>query len=89
MPINFLLKLKPRIKGPSWYPQAPIASDKNVFFENIEKGIKLTKKVENGWKKFVLPAFGCAQNPKAGQNTQHTTNKEKVGKWGGNEANIS
>ena len=22
-------------------------------------------------KKVVLPAFGCAQHPKAGQNTQH------------------
>ena len=26
-------------------------------------------KVENGWKKEVRPAFGCAQHPKAGRNT--------------------
>ena len=29
-----------------------------------------TKKVENGWKKEVPPAFECAQLLKAGQNTQ-------------------
>ena len=31
-----------------------------------------SKNVENGWKKVVQPAFGCAQHPKAGQSTQHT-----------------
>ena len=40
--------------------------------EITEKGLKSTKMLENGWKKVVRPAFGCAQHPKAGQNTQHT-----------------
>ena len=36
-----------------------------------EKDFKWTIKVENGWKKKFWPAFGCAQHPKAGLNTQH------------------
>ena len=35
------------------------------------KGLKWTKKVENRWKKVFQLAFGYAQDPKAGQNTQH------------------
>ena len=38
--------------------------------EITERGLNWTKKVENGWKKIVQPAFGCAQHPKAGRNTQ-------------------
>ena len=34
------------------------------------------KKVENGWKKVVQPAFGCAQHPKAGRNTQQLVTKK-------------
>ena len=30
---------------------------------NTEK-VKMNKKVENGWKKVVWPAFGCTQHPK-------------------------
>ena len=30
----------------------------------------MNKKIENGWEKLFQPAFGCAQHPKAGQNTQ-------------------
>ena len=45
-----------------------------VDFSNAinEKGLKSTKKVENGWKKVNWPAFGCAQHPKAGWNAQPT-----------------
>ena len=38
---------------------------------NHWKGLKWTKKDESGWIKVVLPAFGWAQHPKAGGNTQH------------------
>ena len=38
---------------------------KNVFLS--EKGLKWTKKVENGWKKLFQPAFRGALPPKAGQ----------------------
>ena len=41
--------------------------------EITERGLNWTKKVENGWKKIVQPAFGCAQHPKAGRNTQQTS----------------
>ena len=37
-----------------------------------EKHLKLTKEVENGQKRVIQPAFGCAQHPKAGQTTQHS-----------------
>ena len=40
--------------------------------EITEEGLNWTKKVENGWKKVVRPAFGC--DPKANQNTQQTMN---------------
>ena len=39
--------------------------------EITETGLNGTKKVENSWKTF-WPAFGCAQHPKAGLNTQHS-----------------
>ena len=39
---------------------------KRVFIKITGKGLKLAKKVENGWKKVVQPAFRCAQHPKAG-----------------------
>ena len=42
------------------------------FLIPVVKGLKLTRNIENGSKKVFLPAFGCAQHPKAGQNTQHT-----------------
>ena len=47
--------------------------------EITEKGLKWIKKVKNGFKKVVQPAFGCTQHPKADRNTQHTvlTQKEK------------
>ena len=37
--------------------------------EITEKHLKLTNKVENSSKKAFQPAFGCGQQPKAGQNT--------------------
>ena len=39
--------------------------------EITEKALKLTKKVEKRLKKMFQPAFGCAQHPIAGRNTQH------------------
>ena len=39
--------------------------------EITEKVLKLTKKVEKRLKKMFRPAFGWAQHPKAGWNTQH------------------
>ena len=42
--------------------------------------MKRTKKVGNGWKKVVRPAFEWMQHPKAGQNTQKLwTNKLFIG----------
>ena len=41
------------------------------FRDYTEKGLKWTKKVEKQLKKMFRPAFGWAQHPKAGQNTQH------------------
>ena len=35
----------------------------------IKKHLKIRKKVENGPTKVFCPVFGCAQYPKAGQNT--------------------
>ena len=62
-----------------------LRSRKNMFFfvqfqtffvdfncEITEKGMKSTKKFENGWKKVVRPAFMCCKHLKAGWNTQHT-----------------
>ena len=37
-----------------------------------KKGLKSTRKIENGWKKVVTPAFRCCNHLKAGWNTQHT-----------------
>ena len=37
----------------------------NYFFQLFSR-----KKLENGWKKVVQPAFGCTQHPKAGRYTQ-------------------
>ena len=39
--------------------------------EITKKALKWTKKVEKRLKKMFRPAFGCAQHPKAGRNTQH------------------
>ena len=55
-----------------------------TFFEDIrceitEKGLKWTNQVENGWKKVVQPALGCAQLPKAGWNTQQTVTFTPLG----------
>ena len=41
--------------------------------EITEKGLKLKEKVENGRKRLVQPAFGCAQHPKAGRNAKQAT----------------
>ena len=43
--------------------------------EITEKPLKWTKKVKKRLKKRFRPAFGCAQHPKAGRNTQHMTTK--------------
>ena len=48
--------------------------------EITEKALKLTKKVEKQLKKMFQPAFGCAQHPKAGQNTQHLALAKSEGK---------
>ena len=48
-----------------------VGSYHNLLYSEItEKGLKSTKKFENGWKKVVRPAFGCGQHPKPGRNTQ-------------------
>ena len=41
--------------------------------EKDERGLKLTKKVENGSEKVVWPAFWFAKHPKAGPNIQQIT----------------
>ena len=35
------------------------------------------KRLKNGWKKMFWPALGCAQHPKAGQNTQQSWTKPR------------
>ena len=40
--------------------------------EITEKALKLTKQVKKTAEKRFRPAFGCAQHPKAGRNTQQT-----------------
>ena len=42
---------------------------------NHWKRFKMNKKVENGFKKVVPPAFGCTQHPKAGRHTPQFFNK--------------
>ena len=38
--------------------------------KSLKKVKNEQKKVENGWKKVIGPAFGFAQHPQAGKNTQ-------------------
>ena len=47
----------------------------------IEKRLKWRKKVEYGWRKVFWPAFGCAQHPKAGRNTQHECSAIQIMIW--------
>ena len=41
-----------------------------VYSSKHRTKFEMNKKVENGFKKAVQPAFGCAQHPKTGRNTQ-------------------